>query len=417
MSNDLFAFKGVKRKSSKCCVSSCEDPTNLDTSYHSFPMDKDLQRKWLEILKLQEVNEGMKVCGAHFNSDDFFPTLGEFKTHKLRIKRLKRTAVPSLLLPVKDELSSPIPVSEEEDGENEKSVCSRVSPEQSEADKYTIGSYVCTTCGHLATSETLFFEHLNSHNIKQESQNRDEAADNPVKVEPESLFLPENDDSTEEVDPFDQVTHSTDVGARTVEDDDTGESESVSDDEDEDEGIVGESEASCERLVPDSQIIYWGRGSKRRSVIDAAGMRKLKRFNHFPPFSKGKLEHGDYELWMGDVPRCKCLHCPFLSQTPRLFHAHLQLHSKGKNFGCVTCQNYFHSEEALVRAHSSGGGCSSIKVLDFRHRCDDCWEFFRSRQAMIKHMYVCYRKIKVPCAVCNEQVIKCNMEIHLRKHD
>ncbi|KAF6198312.1 hypothetical protein GE061_008060 [Apolygus lucorum] len=220
ISNELFASKGLKRKSLKCCVSSCEDPTNLETSFHSFPMDKVLQRTWLDILKIQELNEGMKVCGAHFNSDDFFPTLGEFKTHKLKVKRLKRTAVPTLRLPVKQEPASPIHVSDEENDEHENSVGSRVSPEQSEADKYTIGSYVCTSCGHLSTSEMSFFEHLNSHAIKQEPHSR-----GVVKVEDESFFLPEDDDSTPDVDPFDQVTHSTDAAVETVEDDDAEETE------------------------------------------------------------------------------------------------------------------------------------------------------------------------------------------------
>ncbi|KAF6198315.1 hypothetical protein GE061_008063 [Apolygus lucorum] len=119
-------------------------------------------------------------------------------------------------------------------------------------------------------------------------------------------------------------------------------------------------------------------------------------FGHYPPFTKEKLKNGDREFWRG-VPRCKCFHCPFLSHNPRLFYAHLQLHSEGKNCVCLTCQIFSLSQEDLIRAHTVSNGCTNIRILDFRFRCDYCWEFLKSRTFLFRHMFLCYNKIKAKC--------------------
>ena len=53
-----------------CCAPGCTNKSSRDTSvsYHRFPANKKLQRKWLRSLRREtlEVNKNTRVCSAHF---------------------------------------------------------------------------------------------------------------------------------------------------------------------------------------------------------------------------------------------------------------------------------------------------------------------------------------------------------------
>ncbi|KAG8183801.1 hypothetical protein JTE90_027727 [Oedothorax gibbosus] len=63
------------------------------TSFHQFPIDKDLSQRWVKLISrkdfsLNEKSASSVVCSKHFVSSDFIP--------ELKIRKLKKDAVPTL---------------------------------------------------------------------------------------------------------------------------------------------------------------------------------------------------------------------------------------------------------------------------------------------------------------------------------
>ncbi|KAH7952020.1 hypothetical protein HPB52_016886 [Rhipicephalus sanguineus] len=57
-----------------CCVPQCTNRAVKDEiSLHSFPLDARLKKEWVVKLRIgKPVTPPMKVCSAHFISEDFF---------------------------------------------------------------------------------------------------------------------------------------------------------------------------------------------------------------------------------------------------------------------------------------------------------------------------------------------------------
>ena len=76
-----------------CTVISCKNPNGI--TYHTFPRDKEVAKKWLEKCGRPPSYDTYrkKVCAIHFTDDDYDP---ESTGHRM----LKPDAVPSLNLKV-----------------------------------------------------------------------------------------------------------------------------------------------------------------------------------------------------------------------------------------------------------------------------------------------------------------------------
>lgn len=62
----------VKKTKQWCSVSQCK--FDKSCSLHSFPKDKKLCKKWAIVCRIgKKITSNMKVCGAHFKENDFFP--------------------------------------------------------------------------------------------------------------------------------------------------------------------------------------------------------------------------------------------------------------------------------------------------------------------------------------------------------
>ena len=66
-------------------------------SFHSFPKDKNILKKWIIKIKRDPglnfvINQYIKICSEHFTSGDYFPTSDKPNSRH----RLKPNAVPSV---------------------------------------------------------------------------------------------------------------------------------------------------------------------------------------------------------------------------------------------------------------------------------------------------------------------------------
>lgn len=90
-----------KKKIHRCCVPQCLNKKTIFNNLHHVPTNKKRLAKWCDAVKTQ-LSPHMKVCSAHFLKTDYIPS--GFASEK---PNLKRTAVPSKLLPgQEEELSS-----------------------------------------------------------------------------------------------------------------------------------------------------------------------------------------------------------------------------------------------------------------------------------------------------------------------
>jgi len=100
-------LKETDWKGSYCCVPSCKNSWAKNkgrkrlglakVSFHSFPPDKQVVKKWIANIKRDPgpnfvINQYTKICSNHFISDDFYPTSDKPNARP----RLKRSAVPSV---------------------------------------------------------------------------------------------------------------------------------------------------------------------------------------------------------------------------------------------------------------------------------------------------------------------------------
>ena len=83
----------------RCCVPGCKkkvyEGNGVKISFHKFPEDKSLFRKWIvairrDIGKEFRVTDHTRVCSRHFRSSDYLTSLAGRK------RALKPTAVPSV---------------------------------------------------------------------------------------------------------------------------------------------------------------------------------------------------------------------------------------------------------------------------------------------------------------------------------
>lgn len=88
------------KSKNNCCVPQCSATyiKNKTISLHKFPTySKVLFQKWVVKLKIgKRVTQHMKVCSLHFRDEDFI-----LKEHLNRRARLKKSAVPSMNLPLR----------------------------------------------------------------------------------------------------------------------------------------------------------------------------------------------------------------------------------------------------------------------------------------------------------------------------
>lgn len=70
-SRDLKRKKGV----TYCCVPQCSQYASEGISFHLFPKDPILRKKWESALRMgKAATNTMRVCSKHFNPKDFFPS-------------------------------------------------------------------------------------------------------------------------------------------------------------------------------------------------------------------------------------------------------------------------------------------------------------------------------------------------------
>ncbi|XP_073702352.1 uncharacterized protein [Garra rufa] len=93
MEKKVFRYQKLMRpRSEHCCVPLCVVSAiyNSTLSFHSFPVEKDLRKKWIVQIRRDDfqVNKNTKVCSVHFRPDDFMDGT--------RLKRLKKGVFPTL---------------------------------------------------------------------------------------------------------------------------------------------------------------------------------------------------------------------------------------------------------------------------------------------------------------------------------
>ncbi|XP_012539140.1 uncharacterized protein LOC105838256 [Monomorium pharaonis] len=78
---------------SSCCICSRED-TRLETrSFHRIPANEEMKKKWFHIIGRTVSYKGARVCSDHFTEDDY-TNINPYS----KVRRLKNTAVPSVIL-------------------------------------------------------------------------------------------------------------------------------------------------------------------------------------------------------------------------------------------------------------------------------------------------------------------------------
>ncbi|XP_025836084.1 uncharacterized protein LOC112906350 isoform X2 [Agrilus planipennis] len=112
MESAKFSPRGRSNKKLVCSVKGCNSTSNrdLELCFHYFPIKTDcfiyiknifgkLEKKkklecWMKAIGVNKVNSGMKICSRHFYMDDYI-----LPNAPAKLKRLKKSAVPSLNLP------------------------------------------------------------------------------------------------------------------------------------------------------------------------------------------------------------------------------------------------------------------------------------------------------------------------------
>ena len=71
-------------------------------SFHPFPKDVELRKKWMEVCQTKENPSSVRVCSRHFKDDDFERIL-RYELLNLPVpknrKTLKTGRIPTLFLP------------------------------------------------------------------------------------------------------------------------------------------------------------------------------------------------------------------------------------------------------------------------------------------------------------------------------
>lgn len=63
------------RNTNYCCVPQCHNYLGEGVRRHYFPKDVGLKKTWEAALKMgKPASSGMKVCGAHFLPENYFPS-------------------------------------------------------------------------------------------------------------------------------------------------------------------------------------------------------------------------------------------------------------------------------------------------------------------------------------------------------
>ncbi|XP_018327195.1 zinc finger protein 383-like isoform X2 [Agrilus planipennis] len=112
MESARFSPRARSNKKLVCSVKGCNSTSNrdLELCFHYFPIKTDcfiyiknifgkLEKKkklecWMKAIGVNKVNSGMKICSRHFYMDDYI-----LPNAPAKLKRLKKSAVPSLNLP------------------------------------------------------------------------------------------------------------------------------------------------------------------------------------------------------------------------------------------------------------------------------------------------------------------------------
>ncbi|KAK9884430.1 hypothetical protein WA026_007277 [Henosepilachna vigintioctopunctata] len=76
--------------------------TNSNVSFHRFPLDKELFTKWLEAIGVKHTSAiswqyNMYLCSNHFRKEDFEENLTNTSSQPPNIRKLKSSAIPSIL--------------------------------------------------------------------------------------------------------------------------------------------------------------------------------------------------------------------------------------------------------------------------------------------------------------------------------
>ncbi|XP_011172795.1 uncharacterized protein LOC105205203 [Solenopsis invicta] len=83
---------------SSCCICSKENnPLEPHRSFHRIPANEEMKKKWLHIIGRTVSYKGARVCSDHFTENDY----NDINPYS-RVKRLKNTAVPSVIVQKKE---------------------------------------------------------------------------------------------------------------------------------------------------------------------------------------------------------------------------------------------------------------------------------------------------------------------------
>ena len=119
MTNLIFSFQ-VSKMVFKCAAPGCR--TGYDNvipegvSMHNFPLNVDLQKKWINAIRREEYIPGQpaKICSLHFHDSDFVQQYTDTNVTRKRSygqqrirRKLKDDAVPSVFPNLPSYLSSP----------------------------------------------------------------------------------------------------------------------------------------------------------------------------------------------------------------------------------------------------------------------------------------------------------------------
>ena len=90
--SDSYQLKETAWRGNYCCVPLCTNSSGQrkergllglsKVSFHSFPKDKNILKKWIIKIKRDPgpnfvINQCTKICSEHFTSGDYFPTSGK----------------------------------------------------------------------------------------------------------------------------------------------------------------------------------------------------------------------------------------------------------------------------------------------------------------------------------------------------
>ncbi|XP_065203618.1 uncharacterized protein LOC135833792 [Planococcus citri] len=89
------AYKKKCKSHVQCSVYGCTNRSNFGLYKLPSKNENDRRKQWIHLLRMEKVVKNAVVCGQHFKDDDFKPSV----KGKGKIKRLKKSAVPSQYLP------------------------------------------------------------------------------------------------------------------------------------------------------------------------------------------------------------------------------------------------------------------------------------------------------------------------------